>query len=114
MVDEKYLKQHVKSKIWCALFHLCCKGSVWLLASAGIKHAFTFFLCLAAVVPRCLVKKSVLRNFAKFTEKHLSQSLLLTLFVPGVRRSAHPYGKLPGVWVILPQGPVLHWLLIIF
>ena len=29
----------------------------------------------------------------------------LTLFVPGVRRSAHPYGKLPGAWAILPQGP---------
>ena len=30
---------------------------------------------------------------------------ILTLFVPRARRSAHPYGKLPGVWAILPQGP---------
>ena len=28
-----------------------------------------------ALVQRCSVKKSVLRNFAKFTEKHLRQSL---------------------------------------
>ena len=28
-----------------------------------------------AVVPRCSVKKGVLRNFAEFTGKHLSQSL---------------------------------------
>ena len=29
---------------------------------------------------------------------------ILTLFVPGVRRSAHSYEKLPDLWAILPQG----------
>ena len=32
---------------------------------------------LEAVVRRCSVKKGVLRNFAKFTGKHLCQSLFL-------------------------------------
>ena len=31
--------------------------------------------CKEAVTHRCSVKKSVLRNFAKFTGKHLRQSL---------------------------------------
>ena len=34
-----------------------------------------------AVVQRCSVKKCVLRNFAKFTGKHLCQSLLACNFI---------------------------------
>ena len=30
---------------------------------------------------RCSMKKSVLKNFAKFTEKHLCQSLFFNLFI---------------------------------
>ena len=45
------------------------------------------FRLLEAVVWRCSVKKSVLKNFAKFTGKHLHQSLFFNK-VAGLQTTA--------------------------
>ena len=44
--------------------------------SRGCFHVFTFHT-KAPVFRRCSLEKGVLRNFAKFTGKHLRQSLFL-------------------------------------
>ena len=44
--------------------------------SRGCFHVFTFHT-KALVFRRCSLEKGVLRNFAKFTGKHLRQSLFL-------------------------------------
>ena len=52
-----------------------------------LKKIFNFFESSnnpEAVVERCSVEKGVLRNFAKFTGKHLRQSLFLNK-VAGLR-----------------------------
>ena len=41
------------------------------------KYTCTKFQSSGAVARRCSIKKVVLKNFAKFTEKHLCQSLFL-------------------------------------
>ena len=45
-------------------FYHSCKRNIWV--TSGLK--------IEAVVQRCSVKKGVIRNFAKFTWKHLCQS----------------------------------------
>ena len=42
---------------------------------AVCKHCSGTVTCLEAVAQRCSVKKGILRNLAKFTGKHLCQSL---------------------------------------
>ena len=53
--------------------------------------------------------KYILKSFrflANNLDTHFTWThCVLNLFIPRVRRSVHPYGKLPGVWAILLQGP---------
>ena len=54
--------------------------------------SFAFCLYLEAVAQRCSCKKGFLRYFAKFTEKHLCQSLLFNK-VAGLRCFPANFGK---------------------
>ena len=56
----------------CAFFYFYCKNKTF----HGLLLLFIFTLSIfRSSHQRCSMKKGVLRNFAKFTEKHLCQSL---------------------------------------
>ena len=48
---------------------------VGFVVTAVVSFHYSFLLVFRSSYPRCFVRKGVLRNFAKFTSKHLYQSL---------------------------------------
>ena len=65
-----------------------------LIAVSNHSHSCTVYTRAEAVAQRCSVKKDVLRNFAKFTGKHLKHlchSLLFTK-VKGLGLNKERYG----------------------
>ena len=52
---------------------------------------------------RCSVKKGVLRNFAKFTGKHLCQSLFFNKVAEHLRTTASEYSRLQNLQATFPN-----------